>query len=188
MYYKFKNYSGSHNPDRPSSIKLETEPNEYFKFECLSWNDKFRYKNSYAVSYCKNGVETSIGTAKFGYYGIGPVGEGDYRTIINDGWYDSLDVRTFSLGQSPEYYKNVYELGTELAKNFFEAVRDVSYNLEIFEQNRSEYIMTHSLLRDISPFTVKNQFHRLAYGGVEVTDYDFKFLFKSSAVQKKWCS
>lgn len=184
MYYKFETYLGSNNPDRPSPIKLETEPNEYFKFERLSWNDKFRYKNSYAVSYFKNGEETPIGTVKFGYQGIGPVYEGDYRTIINNGWYNSLDNRTFSLGQSTDYYKNVYALGPEISKSFFEAVRDVSYNLDIFYENRSENIMIYSLLRDISSYTVKNQFHRLAHGGVEVTDYDFKFSFKSSALKE----
>ena len=108
MYFLFSAYNAPSNLARPNPIDLEEHPEEYFKFERTSWNDKFRYKTLYEAYFWRGEEVTYLGQVKFGYSGIGSVGEGDYRTIINNGWYQELGQNIFSLGQSPEYYQNIF--------------------------------------------------------------------------------
>lgn len=180
MYFKFCAYGAPNNEARPNPIELEELPEEYFEFERNSWNDKFRYKTLYDVKFYKNKEVEHLGQVKFGYSGIGDVGEGDYRTIVNNGWYEELDQQSFSLGQSPEYYQNVYSLGNDVSSEYFRKIKDVAFNLDIFHRYRNENIMIHSLLREVSASTVINQFNRISHGGVEITPYNFFFTYKKS--------
>lgn len=178
MYFLFSAYNAPSNLARPNPIDLEEHPEEYFKFERTSWNDKFRYKTLYEAYFCRGEEVTYLGQVKFGYSRIGSVGEGDYRTIINNGWYQELGQNIFSLGQSPEYYQNIFSLGEKIAYEYFTKVRDVAFDLNLLTEYRSENIMIHSLLREVSASTVKNQFNRISRGGVEITPYNFYFTYK----------
>lgn len=180
MYFFFYAYNAPNNPTLPNPIELEEKPEEYFRFERISWNDKFRYKTLYDVNFYKGKEVTYIGQVKFGYSGIGPVSESDYRTIVNNGWYRELGQKIFSLGQSPEYYQNIFSLGETIANEYFSKVRDIAFDLKLLSEHRNEYIMTHSLLREVSASTVKNQFNRISHGGVEITPYNFFFTYKKS--------
>ena len=180
MYFLFYAYNAPNNPTLPNPIELEEQPEEYFKFERTSWNDKFRYKTLFDVNFYKGKEVTYIGQVKFGYSGIGFVSEGDYRTIVNNGWYRELGQKIFSLGQSPEYYQNIFSLGETIAYEYFSKVRDVAFDLNLLNEYRNENIMIHSLLREVSASTVKNQFNRISHGGVEITPYNFFFTYKKS--------
>lgn len=180
MYFLFYAYNAPNNPTLPNPIELEEQPEEYFKFERTSWNDKFRYKTLYDVNFYKGKEVTYIGQVKFGYSGIGSVSEGDYRTIVNNGWYRELGQKIFSLGQSPEYYQNIFSLGETIANEYFSKIRDIAFDLNLLSEHRNEMIMIHSLLREVSASTVKNQFNRISHGGVEITPYNFFFTYKKS--------
>lgn len=181
MKLKFEN-NIKINHNRPKSDLTIGEGEKYFQFFKKSWNDKFRYKTLYEVTYFdkSNEIEKYIGLVKIGYGGIGDVKENDYRTIVNDGVYLALDDMSFSLGQSAEYYQSIIELGTEISDDYFKIVKDVAFDLEIFKKYKYEKIMVYSLLRDVSSSTVSNQFHRIAHGGVEVSEYYFEFSYKGA--------
>ncbi|WP_336315053.1 AAA family ATPase [Streptococcus oralis] len=180
MYFLFSAYNAPSNLARPNPIDLEEHPEEYFKFERTSWNDKFRYKTLYEAYFCRGEEVTYLGQVKFGYSGIGSVDEGDFRTIVNNGWYRELGQKIFSLGQSPEYYQNIFSLGETIANEYFSKVRDIAFDLDLLSEHRNENIMIHSLLREVSASTVKNQFNRISRGGVEITPYNFYFTYKKS--------
>lgn len=65
------------NHNRPQSDLTIGEGEKYFQFFKKSWNDKFRYKNLYEVTYFdkSNEIEKYIGLVKIGYGGIGDVKE-----------------------------------------------------------------------------------------------------------------
>lgn len=180
MYFKFQAFSASKNEERPSSINLSEQPDEYFLFQRIGWNDKFRYLTLYEVTFYNKEISKYLGRVKIGYSDIGSVVEGDYRTMVNNGWHNGLDNQSFSLGQSPEYYQNVYSLGNDISSEYFRKAKDVAFDLDIFQRYRNENIMTHSLLREVSASTVTNQFNRISHGGVEITPYNFFFTYKKS--------
>lgn len=181
MYFYFDAFLGHENSSRPSGVEIDENPTEYFKFKRINWNDKFRYKALYEVTYYHNKKEKYIGRVKIGYQGMGDVSEGKYKTVVNNGWYDNgLDEKSFSLGQSPEYYKNIYSLGSDISSEYFRKVKDVAFDLDLFRKFRNENIMIYSLLRDVSASTVFNQFNRISREGVEITPYNFFFTYKKS--------
>jgi len=57
---------------------------------------------------------------------------------------------------------------------------DIAFDLDLLSEHRNENIMIHSLLREVSASTVKNQFNRISRGGVEITPYNFYFTYKKS--------
>lgn len=83
--------------------------------------------------------------------------------MVNNGWHNGLDNQSFSLGQSPEYYQNVYSRN-DISSEYFRKAKDVAFDLDIFQRYRNENIMTHSLLREVSASTVTNQFNRISHG------------------------
>lgn len=82
----------------------------------------------------------------------------------------------FSLGQSKEYYLNLNELGEEKKEFLLKTLKDIAYDLELFEEVKDFKITKTSLLRDIYTLNVKDQFNRIINNGAELTDYEFQFL------------
>lgn len=142
-----------------------------FYFYRDNWDD-YSYRTSFtAFYYDAHGELIEIGPVKIGYVGMekGSV----YDAIPKN--FTSLPSQFFSLGQSDEYYENLKGLGDDTRKCILVATNDLAYNLERFETVIGENVTGTSLLRDVSRSTVRQQFHRIAHGGVRLTNYDFKY-------------
>lgn len=145
--------------------------NNLFYFYRDNWDD-YNYKTSFtAFYYDARGELIEIGPVKIGYVGMekGAV----YDAIPKS--FTSLPDQFFSLGQSDEYYENLKGLGDDIRKCVLTAINDIAYNLDRFEVVVEENVTAISLLRDISKSTVRQQFNRIAHGGVRLTNFDFKY-------------
>lgn len=94
--------------------------------------------------------------------------------------FDQLPTTYYSLGQSDEYYENLNELedalGISLRDDFYRGIRDVAYDLDIFEEVKDLSPLTTSLARSIPLATIQTQYHRIAHGGARLTEYQFSYI------------
>lgn len=146
------------------------------------WDDWFQFATAYAVSYIDSNRRIHrLGSVKIGEYGL--KGSKTYkkgqRTPELPPEFEQLADRFFSLGQEDEYYENLKRLDEESEQFsrelYLEAVRDVAFNLALFEQCREEPVTLTSLLRNVSPATVREQFNRIANGGARLSEYAFGY-------------
>lgn len=136
-----------------------------------NWDD-YCYKTTFDAFYCDEvGELHRIGSLKVGYQGMA---EGKVFDAIPRS-FTELPEDFFSLGQSAEYYENINSFGSRISHEILIGLHDVAYDIERFNKVESEQVMEISLLRGISEFTVKNQFYRIAHGGVRLTEYDFVY-------------
>ncbi len=136
-----------------------------------NWDD-YCFKTSFNARYVDvNGNEHSIGPVKIGIADMEK--ERTFDHIPKS--FTSLPEQYFSLGQEEQYYENIAQLGEEKRERILVALRDVAYNLELFQKYAKENVMQTSLMRSITPFTVRSQFSRMAHGGARLTDYNFTY-------------
>lgn len=151
--------------DWPSS-----EPNT-FSLVRDNWDD-YHFKTLYVLHYADYSGETSeLGAVKIGEFGLGD--EGGNPTVGE--FFLSLSDNQFSVGQDREYYERLMKLETGLGRRVLEALNDIALDAVLFERAASETVTTKSLFRTIEPRTVKEQFRRIALGGVAVTRYRFSY-------------
>lgn len=129
-----------------------------------NWDDWFEFETVYGVYY----QNKYMGSIK-----IGRKGQTERRASLPP-LFDKLPDDYFSLGLSANYYANLKQYNERI--DILSALNDVAYNLDLFEDIRTERVTQISLLRDISSSTVRGQFHRIADGGAILTDYDFKYI------------
>ena len=55
------------------------------------------------------------------------------------------------------------------------ALRDIAYNLTIFEAVKQENVTRESLMRDLGSRIIREQFHRIANGGAKLTPFDISY-------------
>ncbi|AWX56929.1 ATP-binding cassette domain-containing protein [Brevibacillus brevis] len=133
------------------------------------WND-FGYYTSYRMYFLdEHGNKTEIGFVK-----IAMSIEDNESTAIPSK-FTQLDTSYFSLGQGIDYFKNLNKLGPTIRDEILKGLNDIAYDLDLFEKVREFNITRKSLLRDYKVFTVKDQFHRVAKGGVPLTPYSFSY-------------
>ena len=104
---------------------------------------------------------------------IGRKGQTERRASLSES-FESLPEDFFSLGTDTNYYANLKDCNKRI--EILVGLKDVAYDLELFEKIVMERVTQVSLLRDVSKSTVKGQFHRIADGGAVLTDYDFKYI------------
>ena len=138
------------------------------------WNDWFRYVTMFRLVYADaEGRQFNLGSAKFGQFQM----LNDQKAPALPGVFERLDERFFSLGQSEEYYENIKTLENgEYREELLKALRDIAFDLDLFEAALQEDVTTRSLLRDVRRNTVVDQFHRIAHGGAKLTAYDIRYL------------
>mgnify|MGYP000879212128 CR=1 FL=1 len=129
-----------------------------------NWDDWFEFETVYSVYYLKK----HIGNIK-----IGRKGQTERRASLSES-FESLPEDFFSLGTDTNYYANLKDCNKRI--EILVGLKDVAYDLELFEKIVMERVTQVSLLRDVSKSTVKGQFHRIADGGAVLTDYDFKYI------------
>lgn len=141
-----------------------------------NWDD-YGFKTSFDAWYVdRNGNECSLGSVKIGMIGM------VRGRIIEDipKSFSCLPEQYFSLGQEEGYYENLVQLGEEKRKQILVALRDVAYDLYLFQKYEKENAMITSLMRSITPFTVKLQLNRMAHGGARLTNYNFTYSLQRS--------
>lgn len=103
------------------------------------------------------------------------------RPLVADTYYDQLPAGYFSLGQGEEYYGSIKrideEFGGQIRSDILRSLRDVAYDLDLFESIRKHDVTSISLLRSYNVQIVRKQFHRIAVGGDLRTEYDVKYIY-----------
>lgn len=136
-----------------------------------NWDDWFTYSTLFRVRYIDNtGKKHMMGGVKIGQKNQG-------RSPKLPEKFEKLNDEFFSLGASEDYYEAIKDIFPEAdqRKEFFTALNDIAYNLEMFEEVKGLDVVQTSLMRDFSANVVKNQFHRLTEGGAWLTRYTFSY-------------
>lgn len=139
--------------------------------EANNWDD-FGFKSTFnLVVFDANGTEHHIGGVKIGFAGQ----ESGWTQEKLPNEFSELDEVFFSLGQSDEYYKNLYSLDEVLRKCILKSLNDVVDDHAAYGLAINESVMKESLLRDVSIASIKGQFKRLLDGGKLRTKFDFSY-------------
>ena len=135
------------------------------------WNDWFKYETMFYLSYSdEKGNTVELGSIKIGQIGM------EQRTPDLPKTFETLTDSFFTLGQSEDYYENVKKLEHgELREDILTALRDIAYNLTIFEAVKQENVTRESLMRDLGSRIIREQFHRIANGGAKLTPFDISY-------------
>lgn len=137
-----------------------------------NWDDWFKFSTLYSlVLFDEDGERNPIGGVKVWQFAMTP----EQRRPNIPEEFDSFDKRFFSLGQDDSYYDDLNRLGTATRDRVLRGLRDVSLDNELFERALNEDVTGTSLLRSVTRSTVTGQFHRMALGGVRLTDYEFSY-------------
>jgi predicted ATPase len=123
------------------------------------------------IVFDKDGERHAIGGVKIGQFAMA---EGQRRPRIREA-FDTLDERFFSLGQDDSYYDDLNRLGNAIRDRVLQGLRDVALDNDLFDRALNEDVTGTSLLRSVARSTVTGQFHRMALGGVRLTDYEFSY-------------
>lgn len=118
-----------------------------------NWDD-YSFKTTFQLL-CVDprGEVREIGAVKIGRFGmIAPA-----RTPLPED-FETLDGDFFSLGLRDTYYERLRELGPELQRTVLQALKDVSFDLDLFSRARIESVTGTSLLRSVSADTVVGRF------------------------------
>lgn len=137
-----------------------------------NWDDWFKFNTLYELVYVDGeGARHSIGGVKIGQFKMRKT----QRRARLDDEFDALDNRFFSLGQDDSYYENLNEMGPAVRDKILIGLRDVAFDLNLFDRALNEEVMGVSLLRSVTRSTVRGQFHRLARGGARLSRYEFRY-------------
>ncbi len=148
-----------------------TDQREVVILQYNNWDD-FTYKTMFMAKYCdKNGNIHNIGNVKIGFVNMTGGKTIDYLPDE----FQELPEDFFSLGQDEAYYENLSKFTDAKRREILKNLHDMAYNPALFAANEDDIVTRISLLRDISKFKVKYQFHRMSHGGARLTKYDFTY-------------
>lgn len=139
-----------------------------------TWDDWFRYNTKYRLYYKSDGEVKRIGETK-----IAQLDMVERKPQIPCE-FEILNNNFYSLGTDSEYYANVLNVfPSDLdRKTFYEAIRDVAFNLDILENVKNEDPFTISLSRGIKQNLIEENFHRMANGYDEPVPFSFSYIYK----------
>lgn len=145
-----------------------------------NWDDWFCFETQCNVHYIdEKNNDTYLGEIKIGQINMKP----EQRTANYPTEFMQLPDDCFSLGQSEDYYDKIKTLFNEnLRREYFIALRDVAFDLSLFEQVKNSSVTKTSLLRYVSPFAVENQYNRIAKGKARLTNYDIEYTYPNSKI------
>jgi predicted ATPase len=146
------------------------------------WDDWGRFRTQFQlVVFDYDGVEFALGSVKIGEFGLQGAGSRDmkpgFRAPTLPAEFDALDANHFSLGTNETYYETLNSLPTDLRDKVLKGLNDCASDLTLFEKALNEPVMSDSLLRGISIENVRNRYHRLALGNLELTEFWFQYEF-----------
>lgn len=139
-----------------------------------NWDDWFTYETNNYVRYVdEEGDVIDIGAVKIAQMDMK---EGQ-RTADIPASFDVLPNNFFSLGQSDYYYSNISSLGDILREKILIALRDIAYDQNLFNRVKGLGVTKISLMREVSAFTINEQFKRIAHGSARLTNYDIEYTY-----------
>lgn len=141
-----------------------------------SWNDWWEYYTLFQVYI--NDSDTYIGSVKIGSKKM----VDKSPPLEND--FEDLDESFFSLGQSENYYTNLNKLGDNNRIRILNALNDIAFKVEVFEEVKGKRIVRDSLMRDISYTSVTGRLRRLAHGDATLTKYNFVYNYNEGSELK----
>ncbi|WP_347940358.1 AAA family ATPase [Peribacillus simplex] len=145
----------------------------------LDYWDDFGYQTMYSMTY----VDSDLKERHIGYIKIGQMNlEGGRPNLKPE--FEKLEEDFFSVGLDVKYYKNIKELGKTKREAILYALKDIAYLETAYEISKKELVTKKSLLRDTTLNVIKNQYRRIAQGGVPLTPYEFSYTMKSSKSDK----
>ncbi|WP_326680984.1 ATP-binding protein [Streptomyces sp. NBC_01237] len=123
------------------------------------------------------GADRELGLVKIGYAdlirGERPLEAGNFDSL---GPGHDRRLYWFSVGQNDSYYGNIRALGPMLRAEVLDGLCDIAYDEGLFDQAMMWDVTHASLLHAVTPQTVGVQFRRIAWGGLQFTDYDFSYV------------
>ncbi|MCT9080474.1 ATP-binding protein [Streptomyces fulvoviolaceus] len=134
-----------------------------------NWDD-YGFKTLFHLN-CHNGQRSvRVGGVKIAFFGM------ETGRIVVPKRFDALGPEFFSLGLDESYYatlRDEFDEATRLA--IFTGLRDVAYDVELFERAQREPAMQTSLLRGVDGDTVRSQFRRITKGGPTLSRFDIRY-------------
>ena len=149
-----------------------------------SWNDWFKYETLFSLEIVSDQKVHYIGQVKIGQFGMETVRH-NYITPNIQECFEQLDTTFFSLGQDADYYENLNNLGADIRNEVLYALNDVALDKSLFERAINEPVMKSSLLRYVTPASVRGQYRRLAHGDASLTEYKFKYVGPENSMSEK---
>ena len=146
-----------------------------------NWDDWFQYETQCNVHYVSyDGNVIYIGEVKIGQLKM----EDKQRSASYPNSFTRLPNDCFSLGQSEDYYDKIKSLFNEKNRiDFYISIRDISYDLDLFSQVKDQNVTKVSLMRSVTKFMIKQQFHRIAVGNARLTSYDIEYTYPSQNIE-----
>lgn len=137
------------------------------------WNDWFRFRTAFHFYYVdSSGKRTDIGWVKIGKAGLDS--SRHIREELPNEPFTKLDDTFYSLGQDAEYYERINTIFDDAQRErILSGLRDMAFDTRVYERFASEKCVQDSILRSVSPATLKGEFSRLAHGKARLTAYDF---------------
>ena len=135
-----------------------------------NWDDWFEYEISYYL-WIKDMEEVCVGRVKIAER------HQNVRTANLPIQFETLGNNFISIGFNEYYYEELKQ--TNYREQILEALNDIAYNPELYEQVRDYNVTKIALMREYSESKLKRQIHRMALGGARLTDYNFTYVFPS---------
>ncbi|WP_157668155.1 hypothetical protein [Croceicoccus marinus] len=136
------------------------------------WDDWFTFETKFCVVYFDaDGSYHHLGWVKIGFEGQTK----KFRRTPLPKTFETLPDGYFSVGLSGDYYTDIYNLG--ISSEYFSAMKDMAFDLGIYERFKDEDVATTSLFRSLDQSRLESRYHRLALGDAELTPYDFTYAF-----------
>ena len=102
------------------------------------WDDWFQYSTMYDLYVVDSSSQTEyMGKVKIGQKNMG---EKQRRPDLPQS-FESLSSVFFSLGQDSHYYENIKNLGDVFREDILEALKDISYDLNLLKSANKEHVM-----------------------------------------------
>lgn len=149
-----------------------------------NWNDWHKFRTAFWMCYVdSSGHQTRIGWVKVGSDDL--CSSDHVKLRLQNKLLHGLDEAFYSLGQDADYYENIYKIfDTEQSESILKDMRDMAFDPSIYERHASSCCMKESILRSVSPTTLKGEFNRLAHGKARLTKYDFSVLLNNGSGDK----
>lgn len=161
-------------------FEIPENPLNQFYLKHSNWDDWFKWRTLYYLYYVDSeGEMFEIGSLKIGEFGMVPrQPERVIPEIPNE--FEELPESFFSVGMDTSYYESLNSLGEEIRESVLSALRDFSFDQDIYERAKYELVTSDSLLRGVSISTVEGQYRRLAQGEVSLSEFDFSYQLHKS--------
>ena len=170
--------------ENPTQIPQNVRSQAYLVID--NWDDWFCFRTMFTlIVFDASGDKHVPGSVKIGQAGLLPSAWSETlpqgsRTPNLPTQFSSLNPAVFfSLGQDEDYYATLNTLEPNFRNSLLVGLCDCAYDLEIFQDHKTEVVMEQSLLRSVHETNVCNRLHRLAHGNVELTRYEFEYTLSS---------